>query len=193
MDDLDQQTYEGINRLIKSMPADQQIEILEIAHALNIQPGDDIIYNLLVGLGYHKTLLAGVPDQIREAGDQVRSAIADQVSDVRSSVQEAAETGAQTAMRSAVQMLDTDKIVASVASKVGNQIAGDRIKQGKSYWTSLANIAVCLVALAAMAGGAGLAWIFKPGQQIQFTQQLGAVAECSKSGNLLTCKLRAQR
>ena len=185
--------YEGINRLVKSLPECQQLEILEIAHALNIQPGDDIIYNLLVGLGYHKTLLAGIPDQIRQAGVTVVENINHQTGDVKLAVQEAAEAGAKTAMNAAIQSLDTDRIIAAVAAKVGSQIASDRIKRGQRYWTTLANTAVCFLALLSMAGGAGLAWIFKPELSITFTQQLSAAAECSKTGDVLACKLKAQK
>ena len=88
---MDENTNQiSISRLIKSLPDKQQIEVLEIAHALNIQPGDDIIYNILIGLGYHKTVLMGLPDDLRLVAGEASNKMAATLRESQSSIENAA-------------------------------------------------------------------------------------------------------
>lgn len=68
MDDIDK--WESASRLIKRLPPEKQTEIYEIAQMLNISPGgaDDLLYHIMLGLGYHKSMICGVPDNIVKSG-----------------------------------------------------------------------------------------------------------------------------
>lgn len=77
------ESYQTISQIIKSLPDKQQIEVLEIANALKLSEGgpDDLLFQILVGLGYHKTLLAGIPDRLAAAGKSVETDISNSLAD----------------------------------------------------------------------------------------------------------------
>lgn len=65
----DGRQYQSINALLKEIPPEIRVEVLEVANALGVQPGDELLYSILGGLGYHKYLVAGIPDRIQDAGE----------------------------------------------------------------------------------------------------------------------------
>jgi hypothetical protein len=62
--------FSSLDDLIKSLPPERQAEVYQIAHGLNIRAGgaDEFLYAILIGLGYHKTVLTGLPDSVTKAG-----------------------------------------------------------------------------------------------------------------------------
>lgn len=64
--------FKNLDDLIRSLPHERQAEVYQIAHALNIKAGagDEFLFSILVGLGYHKTILTGTPDAISKSGDE---------------------------------------------------------------------------------------------------------------------------
>lgn len=73
----EQKKWESVSFLIKRLPPENQAEIYEIAQLLNIAPGgsDDLLYHILVALGYHKAMICGVPDEIVKSGAAVEKQI----------------------------------------------------------------------------------------------------------------------
>lgn len=59
-----------LGRVLRLLPAADRAEALEIAQALQInQDSDELLYSILVGLGYHKTVIAGIPDKVIQSAE----------------------------------------------------------------------------------------------------------------------------
>ena len=59
--DEERERWESLDRVIAQLPPVEQAQIYKLAQILDIKPAgsQDLIYRLLVGLGYHSYLVAG--------------------------------------------------------------------------------------------------------------------------------------
>lgn len=106
----EQKKWESVSFLIKRLPPENQAEIYEIAQLLNISPGgsDDLLYHILVSLGYHKTMICGVPDEIVRSGVAVEKQLKMVLREFRSVVEDknaAKQRGVNIAIGSAVLLV----------------------------------------------------------------------------------------
>lgn len=115
------ETYASLEDLIKSMPPAQQADVFRIAHALNIRAGgaDEFLYSILVGLGYHKTILQGTPDEIREAG----KAAADQIIDAFTGGAASVMEGAKAAEALLAKVISKGSSEVQIAAQKGARVA----------------------------------------------------------------------
>lgn len=160
----DQDGLSALQRVLRLMPAEDRAGSLELAQALGVSPGgDEFLYTMLVALGWHKTLLVGLPDELAkrgleattkfvQAGDSLEQKLVQVLSDGAASVVTAAhesnvvmqETISQAASQiqlaaakgaqNAVSRFDISPIVEKIANKT-------EIALAKKWWSRAAIVA----------------------------------------------------
>lgn len=170
-------------KVLRGLPPEQRAEVLELATVLGISPGaDDLLYSLLVGLGYHKTMLAAVPDQIAQAGEQAKGAFLNAADNAKTEIAvkllegagSVIQAGEQANIRlqktlnacaaqiqiaagkgaqNAVSNMDISPIVENAISKIASKT---EIALAKKWFSRAVIVAsVCAVLIAGVAGFAG--------------------------------------
>jgi hypothetical protein len=143
----------ALGRVLRLLPAEDRAEALEIAQALQInQDSDELLYSILVGLGYHKTVIAGIPDKViqsaemavdqfsqaaNSASNSIEKAISESASDfiaganvAQNEIQEVVklasnqiQLAANKGAQQAIQNFDVTPIAEQIAIKTENGLA----------------------------------------------------------------------
>lgn len=198
----EEQKTESIRRLLKTLPESQQIEVLELAQALNVTAGDDIIYSIMVGLGYHKTYLKGVPDQISAAGTEAKQAfefaarkaeeslnmstesVMRRLRELFNSAGAGVEISARNGAKEAIEHADLSNILEQIKNQAVNSAENQWLKHG--IWITAA--AACLIIITSFSAG----WFIKkafPEQHYVDSEFFMSQLKCSASGKykMLEC------
>lgn len=180
-------------KVLRGLPSEQRAEALELATTLGVGPGaDDILYSILVGLGYHKTVLGAVPDRIAGAGEQaikefsvaagnVKSELAVVLAESAGNVIQAGEQAsvqiqkivnsaaaqiqiaAGKGAQNAVEKIDISPIIETAISKIASKTEIALAKKWFSRAIIIASISTVLIAVGAGYSGYKIAGFFNSG------------------------------
>jgi hypothetical protein len=180
-------------KVLRGMPPQQRAEALELASTLGVAAGaDDILYAMLVGLGYHKTLLAGVPDRIALAGQQAKGGFNDAANQIETQLAMTLSEGAGNVIQageqanaqlqktlnacaaqiqiaagkgaqSAVSTMDITPIVESAIAKIASKTESALAKKWFSRALIISSISAVLIAGGASYSGYKIAGLFNTG------------------------------
>lgn len=121
----------ALGRVLRLLPAEDRAQALEIAQALQInQDSDELLYSILVGLGYHKTVIAGVPDKLTLSAEMLikhfNQATSANLNSIEKAISESAESfisGANVAQAEIQQVVNSASHQIQLAANKGAQQA----------------------------------------------------------------------
>lgn len=206
-------------RVLRTLPPEQRLECLELAQALEIsEQSDQLLYSILVGLGLHKTLLLAVPDQIAEAGEQVKSEFLavsksrqaelaeilaagseniilaghQSISDIQQVIQSATaqiQVAAGKGAQNAVSNMNITPLVEAAISEIAGQTELTLAKKWFSRSLIIASISAVLIAVGSGYSGFKLAGMFNPASTTNGSNEYLNQLQCGAPNNgVIPCR-----